>query len=81
MVKISLNEIGDILADALDLDPMEVEEIDGDDDLVQYGLDSISSIQLVVKLEEEYNITFHNDDLLMSRYNTINKLLKVLEKY
>lgn len=80
-MKISVEELGIILADVFDLDPIEVEEIDMDGDLTQHGLDSISSIQLIVKLEEEYNIVFSNDDLLMSRYNTVNKLIEVLEKY
>ena len=65
----------------VDLDETEVNEIDGDEDLAQYGLESITSIQLVVMLEEKYNIVFDNDDLLMSKYNTINKLVKLLEKY
>lgn len=80
-MKVDLDDIYTMIASTLDLDETEVNEIDGDEDLAQYGLESITSIQLVVMLEEKYNIVFDNDDLLMSKYNTINKLVKLLEKY
>ena len=48
--------------------------IGDNDDLVLLGLDSIGSVKLVVKLEEEFGILVSDDDLLIENFNSIEKI-------
>jgi len=50
-------------------------------DLREYGLDSISSIELIVMIEDEFNISVEDDDLLIDNFNTLEKIMLLLEKY
>ncbi len=38
------------------------------------GMDSINCIDIVVAVENEFNINFNDDELLMDNINTVNKL-------
>jgi len=49
------------------------------DNLVEYGMDSISFIQVVVALEEEFDCEIPDSKLLLSELDTINKLLDILQ--
>ena len=70
-----------VLLNILDTDTTTLMEIGDEEDLGTYGLNSISSIKLIVLLEEEYGIVFEDVDLLMYKVNTINKIKEVLDKY
>lgn len=56
-------------------------EIGSDVDLRNFGLNSITSIELIVKLEDEFNIAISDDDLIIDNVCTINKIIQLLEKY
>jgi acyl carrier protein len=51
------------------------------DDLINYGLNSVLAVELVVKLENRFNITIDDEDLSMQNYNTIENIRKLLLKY
>jgi len=53
----------------------------GDEDLRSIGLNSLSSIELVVKLEEEFNISISDEDLIIDNVSTINNIEALLKKY
>ncbi|MFE6799914.1 acyl carrier protein [Paenibacillus chitinolyticus] len=45
-----------------------------DEDLRKLGLDSMKSFELVVQLEDEYDIEFSGDENLLERFSTIQKI-------
>lgn len=48
------------------------------DDLTQFGIDSITFIHIIIALEEELGIEIPDDFLLLPKLNTIKKMVKVL---
>ncbi|HEX3029375.1 MAG TPA: acyl carrier protein [Clostridia bacterium] len=70
-----------IIAGVLNKAEGELLELDESADLREIGLDSISSIDVIVSMESEFNIAVDDEDLLIDNFNTIEKLIKLLEKY
>ena len=61
-------------------DILEVqEEIPVDEELNNWGLDSIRSVSLIVELEELYQIAFDDDELLYENFSTIEKIIARVE--
>ena len=57
------------------------QQIDGDMDLVHYGLDSLKTIAFIVELEKQLGNSFDDDELLLENFSTINQIEKrVTEK-
>lgn len=50
-----------------------------DDDLVEFGLDSIIFVQLIVEIEEVFQVDVPDKALYISELNTINKITKLVE--
>lgn len=50
-----------------------------DDNLCELGMDSITFIQIVVALEEEFECEIEDSKLLLIEMDTVNKLVKVLQ--
>ena len=55
--------------------------VNENDDLVDYGLDSMKAVELVVELENEYDIEVDDEDLLIENLNTISKINTLIKKY
>lgn len=47
--------------------------------LTDVGLDSMKSIQLVVLLEEAYDIVFDDEELLLDNFNSIDSIKNMIE--
>lgn len=73
--------IKEILVQILDIKKDMINKINDYEDLSNYGLDSICAIQLVVIIEDMYNIKFFDNDLLFERLNTIEKIKQLISKY
>ena len=52
-----------------------------DDNLKEYGMDSIALVSLIVEIEMTYNITFTDDDLNPNNLITIKNIVDIMEKY
>lgn len=52
-----------------------------DDNLKEYGMDSIALVSLIVEIEMKYNIIFTDDDLNPDNLITINNIVDMMEKY
>lgn len=52
--------------------------IQADDDLIEIGLDSLNCIQLIVLLEEKYDIEFSDSDLSVESVSTISKIMNYI---
>ncbi|EGD48918.1 phosphopantetheine-binding protein [Ruminiclostridium papyrosolvens DSM 2782] len=74
------SDIINILSKALDVDINVLSQIGDDEDIGQYGLESIRGIQAMVLLEDEFDIELIDEDLLFENINTINKIKKTFKK-
>lgn len=62
-------------------DSIDVKQINDDTDLVQdFEFDSINIIQLVVKLETEFDIEIGDDDLILEKLSLYKGLVEIIEK-
>lgn len=57
------------------------EQLSAEEDLKEYGMDSLNAIELVVVLEMEFGIEFSEEDLLVDNLCTIQKLVDTVNKY
>lgn len=56
-------------------------EIENDTDLQELGLDSMTCVEIVVNLEEEFGVTIDEEDLLVENMSSIDALVRLVEKY
>lgn len=56
-------------------------EIEEDVDIKVYGIDSLLKVQLVIALEEKFNVSFQDDDINQNNFETINAIIELLRKY
>lgn len=52
----------------------KIEKLEDDEPLISFGIDSLSYILLLGKIEKKLNIIFPDEYLDMDRLDTINKL-------
>ncbi|UNL87593.1 phosphopantetheine-binding protein [Priestia koreensis] len=55
--------------------------IDDDTDLADEGLDSISTVELILLLEEELKLEVDDSDLIIENFITVNHIVKLLQHY
>ncbi|WP_270166351.1 phosphopantetheine-binding protein [Paenibacillus sp. SYP-B4298] len=55
---------------------VDVEHIQPEDNLIDYGLDSIGFIKIIILLEKLYHIHFDSDVTLLENFNTLDKIGK-----
>lgn len=72
-----IKKIVDIISMCLD---EKIINIQKSDSLIKYGLDSVSFIQLIILIEEEFNIVVPDEYLLIEQMDTIEKIEQILEK-
>lgn len=57
---------------------MEALEVDKSismvEELMGLGMDSLSTVKLVILLEDEFNIKFNDDELFYENFSTIKKI-------
>ena len=63
---------------AYDIALVEVLE---EDDLKEFGIDSITLVSLIVEIEMKYNITFSEDDLNPDNLTTIKNIVDMMGNY
>lgn len=71
------NEIKELLIENVFVDS-NISELDPDDDLVEIGLDSLNCIQLIVLLEEKYDIEFCDNDLSVESVRSISQIINYI---
>lgn len=73
--------IKEIVTTVLELSEDVAETIDEDTDLQELGLDSMTCVEVVVNLEDEFGIEVDEEDLLVENMATIALLERLVEKY
>ncbi|EMS70587.1 acyl carrier protein [Ruminiclostridium cellobioparum] len=71
-------KIENIILNVLKIQPEIIKELSPDETLNRIGVDSVNFIEIVISLEEEFNIAFEDDELLLQNLNTVNKLKSVI---
>lgn len=71
--------IRNTLVSLLEVDASELEN--QNTNLNMLGLTSMQTIQLIVMLEDEYNIEFLDNDLFFTNFSTFSKIKHLLAKY
>ena len=61
------------------MDNIKITEEQLEDDLTDCGMDSITFIQTIVALEEEFECEIPDFKLMLSEMNTIKKIIEVLQ--
>ena len=56
-------------------------ELEGDEDLREEGIDSLSLVMLVTGMEEVFAIEFNDDDLDPDKMTSLEDLVDLVEKY
>lgn len=56
-------------------------ELSEEEDLRESGVDSLGLVSLIVAVEEEFGLTFRDDDLQPERLRTLGDLTELTEKY
>lgn len=76
MKEIIKKRVLEIVNSNLEYEKITMEQCE--DDLLEYGMDSIRFIQTIVSLEEEFECEVPDSKLLLVEMNTINKIYEVL---
>ncbi len=74
-------KLKEIVAAVLELSEDEAKNLGSDTDLLELGLDSMTCVEVVVNLEEEFGITVEEEDLLVENMSTITRLEELVKKY
>ena len=80
-MKVNKIDVYRMIAELLEIDVDTIQEINDDEDLMKFGLTSISCIQLIVMLEDKYNFSCKDEDLFVDKVNTFSKIFSLLERY
>jgi len=73
VTKITRNRIALIMGE-----PELEEQIEDHVPLAEYGMDSIKMINLIVQLEDQFQIEFEDEELLMENFGDLDKTISVL---
>lgn len=71
-------KIRSIIVNILELDNSAMDEISNGDDLCSHGLNSLNAIEMIVYLEEEFNVYISEEDLCIDNFNTIEKVIQMV---
>lgn len=71
-------KIRSIIASILELDNSAMDEIYNADDLCAHGLNSLNAIEMIVYVEEEFNVYISEEDLYIDNFNTIEKVIQMV---
>lgn len=80
MVVVLKEKIIKVLAQTLRLDINVIEKYGENENLTSLLIKSITTIQLIIKLEEEFDIEIAEEDLNLENFDTINKITTLLEE-
>lgn len=76
-----LERVKEIISESTFVEMAELNKMTGDDLLTQIGLDSINVIYVIGAIEEEFGFSFADEDLLIDKFETINKIVEMIKKY
>ena len=73
-----LESIKSIISELVSLD---VEEIQEEDALGILGVDSLLTVELILRIEEMYEITFDSSDINFDNFEFVKSVANITERY
>ncbi len=73
-------QIKEMIVDRLFLDADPAEMADDENLMENYEIDSVNLFEIVVGLEEEFDISFEDEDFSVDLFATVNNLAEYVEK-
>lgn len=58
-----------------------ISQINSDDELKDFGINSIRYMSIIVDLEHEFGIEFDLNDISTNNFSSINKIVETIKKY
>ena len=58
-----------------------MDEMDETTELSDLGIDSIQMLEMIVRIEDQFNIEIDDEDLIGENFETIGSVIKMLDKY
>lgn len=74
-------QIINVLSEVLGADKLVLENIKENESLRLLGLNSIRAIEVIVKLEQEFDIEINDTDLAIDNIDTLEKIKLLIDKY
>lgn len=71
-------KVRDLLKENVELDKA-IEQITGEDDLINLGMDSINVTKLIVAIENEFGFEFDDESLSLKNFRNLNLLVACVE--
>ena len=60
---------------------MNVKEIQEEDTLAILGVDSLLTVELILRIEEKYDITFESSDINFKNFEFVKSVVNITERY
>ncbi|GFN33013.1 acyl carrier protein [Paenibacillus xylaniclasticus] len=73
------DKVMDLLKEVLGDEAERLEEIGPDEDLAQFGVNSVTFIRLVLALEMEFDVSWEDDNLQYQNFLTLNNIVQYVE--
>ena len=73
-----MEKVKEIIAE---FSPLSLEEINNSDSLSDIGIDSLSIVEIVIKLEDTFEIEFDDSKLNFNRLTTVQEIIKFINDY
>lgn len=80
-LRCTFEDLKEVLKDVLDPDSDIFDNLTGETQLYESGVDSISLIMFVIAIENKYNIVWDDDDLIIERLSTLNGIISIINRY
>lgn len=80
-LRCTFEDLKEVLKDVLDPDSDIFDNLTGETQLYESGVDSISLIMFVIAIENKYNIVWDDNDLIIERLSTLNGIISIINRY
>ena len=74
-------KLKDALLDILEMEDVEFQQLEVTEDLRNYSFTSLNAIELIVEIEDILGVQVDNEDLLVEKLSTIEKIEEIYSKY
>ncbi|SCZ09484.1 phosphopantetheine-binding protein [Alkaliphilus peptidifermentans] len=68
------SKIKNLIVEVIDDLSINIDEITDETDLFQVGMDSLSSVKLIIAIETEFNFEFYDEDLTVETLRNVESI-------
>lgn len=59
---------------------IDVKNVQPDDDLKSFGINSVTYVKFIILIEEEFDIEFEIEDISFKEHNTFRKIIEIIKE-